>query len=217
MNHNLDAATLPELNKDNLTRVEKGTEVSSITFTGNQTSKYIAYTKTGKKKLKRLEVVTPEVSEASKNKPAEITVTISQKEGNIKKKQVTIVAYRNLHFIVRTVEIWRTISYKTKNLGKGIKKIKKSKKSDYKKVTQNIWDHGKKGYEIPKKIKYTTDEKNKKQAGYILNPTGKKKKGTKKKLGDKIPWGVGTNIVLYPYFTKQAKTQKSKTKKKTKK
>ncbi len=118
-----------------------------------------------------------------------------------------VTAYRNLRFKVQAVEIRRTICYEAKKLEKNIKKVKKV---DYKTVTQNIWDHRKKGYIIPKKAKYTTKEKGKKQAGYILNPSKKGKKGPKKKLGAKIPWGVGTKIVLYPYFAKQPKKKKSK-------
>ncbi len=209
LNHDLDAVALPELGVSNVIRVEGKAVASSITFTGNRTSNYIAYTKKGKKKPKRLAVVTPKAeTEEDENKAEKIPVTISQKGGgNITQKLVMITAYRNLRFKVQAMELRRTICYETKKLGKNIKKVKKS---DYKTVTQNIWDHRKKGYIIPNKVKYTTKEKGKKQAGYILNPSKKGKKGPKKKLGAKIPWGVGTKIALYPYFAKQPKKKKSK-------
>ncbi len=208
LNHDLDAVALPELGVSNAMRVEGKAVASSITFTGNRTSNYIAYTKEGKKKPKRLAVVTPEAEEGKVNISEKIPVTISKEGGgNIKQKLVMITAYRNLRFKVQAMEIRRTICYETKKLEKNIKKVKNG---DYKTVTQNIWDHRKKGYKIPKKAKYTTKEKGKKQVGYILNPSKKGKKGPKKKLGAKIPWGVGTKIVLYPYFAKQPKKKKSK-------
>ncbi|MBO5072141.1 MAG: S8 family serine peptidase [Eubacterium sp.] len=204
LNHDLDAVALPELGVSNLDRAGK-TATESVKFTGNQTSRYIAYTKTGKKKPKRLNVDKPVAEDENTSK--EIQVTISSKKGNITQDLVMVTAYRNLRFKVQAVELSRKISYETKKLEKNIKKVKKS---DYKTVTQNIWDHRKKGYKIPKKVKYTTKEKGKKQAGYILNPSKKGKKGPKKKLGAKIPWGVGTKIVLHPYFAKQPKKKKSK-------
>lgn len=127
--------------------------------------------------------------------------------GNFTQDLVMVTAYRNLRFKVQAVKFRPTICYETKKLEKNIKKVKKG---DYKTVTQNIWDHRKKGYKIPKKVKYTTKEKGKNQAGYILNPSKKGKKGPKKKLGAKIPWGAGTKIVLYPYFAKQPKKKKLK-------
>ncbi len=204
LNHDLETVTLPELGVANLDRVGK-TATKSIKFTGNQTSRYIAYTKAGKKKPKRLNIDGPE--EKDENTSKEIQVTISSKKGNITQDLVMVTAYRNLRFKVQAVELSRKICYETKKLEKNIKKVKNG---DYKTVTQNIWDHRKKGYKIPKKVKYTSKEKGKKQEGYILNPSKKGKKGPKKKLGAKIPWGVGTKIVLYPYFAKQPKKKKSK-------
>ncbi len=204
LNHDLEIVTLPELGVSNLDRVGK-TATKSIKFTGNQISSYVAYTKTGKKKPKRLNVNKPVVEDEDTSK--EIQVTITSKNGNITQDLVMVTAYRNLRFKVQAVELSRKISYETKKLEKNIKKVKKG---DYKTITQNIWDHREKGYIIPKKVKYTTKEKGKKQAGYILNPSKKGKKGAKKKLGAKIPWGVGTEIVLYPYFAKQPKKKKSK-------
>lgn len=195
LNHDLDVVTLPELGVSNLDRVGK-TATKSIKFKGNQTSRYIAYTKTGKQKPRRLNIDKPKVEKENVSK--EISVTITSPTGNITQDLVMVTAYRNLRFKVQAVELSRKICYETKKLEKNIKKVKKG---NYKTVTQNIWDHRKKGYKIPKKVKYTTKEKGKKQAGYILNPSGKGRKGPKKKLGAKIPWGVGTEIVLYPYFT----------------
>lgn len=208
LNHDLDMVMLPDLGLSNLDRVGK-TATKSIKFKGNQTSRYIAYTKTGKQKLKRLNVDKPVAEDENKSK--EISVMITSPTGNITQELVMITAYRNLRFKVQAVELSRKISYGTKKLEKNIKKVKKG---DYKTVTQNIWDHRKKGYKFPKKAKYTMKEKGKKQAGYILNPSGKGRKGPKKKLGAKIPWGIGTEIVLYPYFTQKTKNKKSKKSKK---
>lgn len=208
LNHDLDVVTLPNLGVSNLDRVGK-TATKSVKFKGNQTSRYISYTKTGKQKPKRLNV--DKLNVEKENASKEIYVTITSPYGDITQELVMVIAYRNLRFKVQAVELSRKICYETKKLEKNIKKVKKG---NYKTVTQNIWDHRKRGYKIPKKAKYTTKEKGKKQAGYILNPSGKGRKGPKKKLGAKIPWGVGTEIVLYPYFTQKTKNKKSKKTKK---